>query len=100
MPHWSEYTRLTSLPAKSFRETGTFGTANFSPNCGEYGSNSDEKSSSMKPVKCAATCVELNTQNFASTDIWLVSTTSLRSHRCREAPANGATSCEPGNRLM
>ena len=60
MPHWSEYRREISLPAKSLIEIGTFGTANFSPNCGEYGSNSDEKSSSMKPVKCEATCVELN----------------------------------------
>src|SRR6202035_586242 len=100
MPHWAENRPAASLPAKSFIDTGTFGTANFSPNCGEYGSNSDEKSSSMKPVKWAATCVELNTQNFASADIWFVSVTSLRSQRCREAPANGATSCEPGNRLM
>src|SRR5437762_7110598 len=100
MPHWSEYTRATSLPPKSFKDTGTLGMANFSPNCGEYGSNSEEKSSSMNPVKCAATCVELNTQNFASTVISSVSVTSLRSHRCRDAPANGATSCEPGNRLM
>jgi hypothetical protein len=32
-------------------DTGTFGTANFSPNAGEAGSNSDEKSSEMNPVK-------------------------------------------------
>ena len=50
--------------------TGRFGGANFSPNCGENGSNSEAKSSVMMPVKCAATCVEVKTQNFASADVW------------------------------
>jgi hypothetical protein len=42
--------REISTPLKSLIEIGRFGTANFSPNVGEAGSNSDEKSSRMKPV--------------------------------------------------
>jgi len=37
--------------------TGRFGGPNFSPNCGEKGSNSDEKSFVIVPVKWPATCV-------------------------------------------
>src|ERR1700687_3317102 len=77
-----------------------FGTANFSPNCGENGSNSEEKSSRMIPVKCAATWVELNTQNLAKGAVWSSSVTSLRSHRLRVEPAKGATSIDCGNKLM
>src|SRR5215469_9281086 len=80
--------------------TGMSGGENFSPNCGENGSNSEVKSSVMTPVKWAATCVEVKIQNLASAEVWSSSVTSLRSHRLRLAPANGATSCDCGNRLM
>src|SRR5258708_38287969 len=81
-------------------EIGISGGENFSPNCGENGSNSEVKSSVMMPVKWAATCVELKTQNLASAADWSVRFTSLRSQRLRVAPANGATSADCGNRLM
>src|SRR5207302_371751 len=67
---------------------------------GENGSNSEVKSSVMMPVKCAATCAEVKTQNFARAEVWSPRVTSLRSHRLRLAPANGATSADCGNRLM
>ena len=54
MPHWSEYTRPISLPEKSRKPTGRFGGPNFSPNCGENGSNSDAKSLVIVPVKWPA----------------------------------------------
>ncbi len=54
MPHWSEYRRETSFPLKSLMDTGTLGMANFSPKAGEAGSNSEEKSSDMNPVKVTA----------------------------------------------
>jgi len=73
---------------------------NFSPKVGENGSNSDVKSSVMMPVKWAATCADVKTQNFASAEVWSSSVTSLRSHKLRLAPANGATSADCGNRLM
>jgi hypothetical protein len=38
---------------------GMFGGANFSPNCGENGSNSEVKSSVMTPVNFAALWVEV-----------------------------------------
>src|ERR1700751_2659433 len=38
-------------------------------------------------------------KNRALADIWLNTVTSLRSHRGRVAPANGATSWTCGNRL-
>ena len=47
------------MPLKSRMETGRFGGPNFSPNCGENGSNSDAKSLVMVPAKWPATCVEL-----------------------------------------
>src|SRR2546427_5051620 len=81
-------------------DTGRLAGENFSPNCGENGSNSEVKSSVMMPVKCAATCAEVNTQNFASAEVWSPRVTSLRSHKLRLAPANGATSADCGNRLM
>src|ERR1700759_1121793 len=81
-------------------EMGRSGGANFSPNCGENGSNSEVKSSVITPVKWAAAWVEVKTQNFASAACCFCSVTSLRSQRLRVAPANGATSCDCGNRLM
>src|SRR3974390_2467989 len=81
-------------------EIGKSGGENFSPNCGENGSNSDVKSSVMTPVKCAATWVELKIQNLASAAVCSVRVTSLRSQRLRVAPANGATSPDCGNRLI
>src|SRR6267143_2258624 len=100
LPHWSVYTRAISVPVQSLMETGKLAGENFSPNDGENGSNSDVKSSVITPVKWAATCVELKTQNFASADIWSWSVTSLRSQRLRVAPANGATSPDCGKILM
>ena len=88
------------MPDQSFNETGRFGGENFSPNCGENGSNSDVKSSVMTPVKCAATWAEVKIQNFARTDSCGVRVTSLRSHRLRVAPANGEASPDCGKRLM
>src|SRR5882757_3261291 len=80
--------------------TGRLAGENFSPNCGENGSNSDVKSSVMMPVKWAATWADVKTQNFASAEVWSSSVTSLRSHRLRVAPANAATAWDCGNRLM
>jgi hypothetical protein len=61
MPHWSEYTREISFPFQSLIETGRFAGENFSPKCGENGSNSEVKSSVMMPVKWPATWVEVKT---------------------------------------
>src|SRR3984893_19200097 len=91
---------MISTPLKSLKDTGTLGTANFSPYCGENGSNSEEKSSRTMPVKWAATCVELKTQNLARAEVWSSSVTSLRSQRLRVAPAKGDTSFHTGNRVM
>src|SRR5207302_9405193 len=66
----SAYTREISWPVQSLIATGRLAGENFSPNCGENGSNSEVKSSVMMPVKCAATCAEVNTQNFASAEVW------------------------------
>src|SRR2546429_3870075 len=44
--------------------------SNFSPQDGENGSNSEVKSSVMMPVKCAATCAEVKTQNFARAEVF------------------------------
>src|SRR5215470_6472424 len=92
--------REISLPVQSLMATGRLAGENFSPNCGENGSNSEVKSSVMTPVKWAVTWVELKTQNLASTEDCSTTSTSLRSQRRRLAPANGETSAEPGNRLM
>ena len=40
-------------------ETGRYAGANFSPNCGENGSNSAVKSSVITPVKWDAVCAEV-----------------------------------------
>src|SRR5215813_5174864 len=92
--------RETSFPVQSLSEIGMSGGENFSPNCGENGSNSEVKSSVITPVKWAVTWVELKIQNLASTEDCSTTSTSLRSQRRRLAPANGETSAEPGNRLM
>src|ERR1700730_289095 len=99
-PHWSLYVRAISTPIWSLKDTGTLGTANFSPYCGEKGSNSEEKSSRTMPVKWAATCGELKPESLARAEGWFASMTSLRSQRLRVAPAKGATSFDSGNRLM
>src|SRR5215471_1455547 len=97
VPQWSAYVREISWPLQSLTETGKFAGENFSPNCGENGSNSEVKSSVITPVKCAATWVEEKIQNFARTEAWLSSVTSLRSQRLRVAPAKGDTSADCGN---
>src|SRR5579863_504360 len=92
--------RLISAPDQSLIETGMSGGENFSPKVGAKGSNSEVKSSVMTPVKCAAACADVKTQNFASAAAWSISVTSLRSQSGRVAPANGATSPDFGKRLM
>src|SRR5205807_9611275 len=99
-PQWWAYAREMSVPLQALIEIGRSGGENFSPNCGENGSNSEVKSSVITPVKWAATCVELKAQNLARAAACSVSVTSLRSHRLRVAPANGATSADCGKRLM
>src|ERR1700761_2959242 len=66
VPHCSAYTRYISVPVQSLMEIGMLGGENFSPNCGENGSNSEVKSSVITPVKWAAAWAEVKTQNFAS----------------------------------
>ena len=58
-PHWSEYTRDTSVPVQSLNDTGKLGGENFSPKVGANGSNSEVKSSVIMPLNFAAMCVDV-----------------------------------------
>ncbi len=86
-------------PVQSRIVTGTNGGANFSPNCGEFGSNSAVVSSRMKPRPCAAIGTSVNSQKSAAALAPADTVTSFLSHSGRKVPANGASIIWSGNRV-